>query len=274
MSKIALITGASSGIGKATAKKLLKDGFIVYAAARRLKMMDDLSELGAKVIKMDVTDDASMTLGVKRIIEEQGQIDVLINNAGYALHGAVEDVPIDEVKRQLNVNVVGPARLIQLCTPYMREKRYGKIINVSSVAGKIYSPIGAWYYASKHAIEGMSDCLRLELKPFNIDVIIIEPGLIKTDILGITVKNAAEYSAKGAYKKMAVLIGEVLESIEKYGSKPEVIANTISKAIKARKPKARYAKGRLSKISLFAFKWLPDKLFDYIYYKQYLKRSK
>src|SRR5512139_3357829 len=179
--RVALVTGGSSGIGECTVRELLDAGFTVYAVARRVERMQPLADAGAHVFAMDVTDDASMVSGVQRIIGEQGRIDVLVNNAGYGSYGAVEDVPIDEARRQFEVNVFGLARLTQLVTPHMREQGSGRIINISSIGGKFYEPFGAWYHATKFAVEGFSDSLRLELKPFGVDVVIIEPGPIITE---------------------------------------------------------------------------------------------
>jgi len=163
---VALVTGASSGIGKETVKKLLEAGYTVYAAARRVEKMNDLADLGASILKMDVTDRVSIEAGVTNILYGERSIDVLVNNAGYGSYGAIEDVPLEEVRRQFEVNIFGLARLTQLVLPGMREKRFGKIVNVSSMGGKIYTPFGGWYHATKHALEGLSDSLRLETAPF------------------------------------------------------------------------------------------------------------
>jgi NAD(P)-dependent dehydrogenase (short-subunit alcohol dehydrogenase family) len=179
--QVALVTGGSSGIGECTVLELLDAGYVVYTAARRVERMQPLADAGAHVFAMDVTDDASMVAGIERIIDEQGRIDVLVNNAGYGSYGAVEDVPIEEARRQFEVNVFGLARLIQLATPHMRAQRSGRIINISSIGGKFYEPFGGWYHATKFAVEGLSDSLRLELKPFGVDVVIIEPGPIITE---------------------------------------------------------------------------------------------
>ena len=185
--RVALVTGGSSGIGERTALRLREAGFEVYAVARRVERMQGLADAGVHVFAMDVTDDESMTTGVHRIIDEPGRIDVLVNNAGYGSYGAVEDVPIDEARRQFEVNVFGLARLTQLVTPAMRERaadplaQRARIVNISSIGGKFYEPLGAWYHATKFAVEGFSDSLRIELAPFGIDVVIIEPGPIRTE---------------------------------------------------------------------------------------------
>ena len=185
MKKTVLITGASSGIGKATTEKLLDDGYTVYASARSTDKLKYLKARGAEILELDVTQDESMKSGVDRIKSECGRLDILINNAGYGSYGALEDVPMEEARHQFEVNVFGLGRLTQLVLPQMREQSFGKIVNITSVGGKIYEPLGSWYHASKFAVEGLSDCLRLELQPFGIDVIIVEPGPIRTMITSI-----------------------------------------------------------------------------------------
>ena len=201
--RTALVTGASSGIGETTALRLLELGFTVYGAARRVERMSALADAGVKILKMDVTDDASMVSGIEQIIAETGRVDVLVNNAGYGSYGALEDVPMSEAKYQFEVNVFGLARLTQLVLPHMREQRSGHIVNVSSVGGKIYEPLGSWYHATKFAVEGLSDSLRLELKPFGIHVVVIEPGAIKTEWSGIAADGLVKTSGDTAYAEQA-----------------------------------------------------------------------
>ena len=196
--KVVLITGASSGIGKETAKLLVENGHIVYGAARRLDKMNDLKEAGIKLLEMDVTNDESMVNGIQKIMETEKRIDVLVNNAGYGSFGALEDVPISEAKYQFEVNIFGLARLTQLVLPYMRKKQSGKIVNISSMGGKFGEPHGAWYHATKFAVEGLSDSLRMELKQFKIDVVIIEPGAIKSEWGGIAKENLLKVSRNTA----------------------------------------------------------------------------
>lgn len=262
--KVVLVTGASSGIGKATAKKLLEDGLTVYVAARRIEKMQDLEEQGATAIQMDITVEEDIQNVVSTIKENEDRIDVLVNNAGYAIYGAVEDTSIEDARRQFEVNIFGLARLTQLVLPMMREQRSGKIINMSSMGGKIYTPLGAWYHASKHAMEGWSDCLRLELAPFGIDVIIIEPGIIETEFGDVMSGPMMERSGDTAYSEMAKSVSKASnESYEKGGgSPPSVIADVISKVIQSGNPKTRYAKGKLARPMIFMRKILPDKLFD------------
>lgn len=262
--KTALITGGSSGIGKETAKALLGAGFTVYAAARRVEKMNDLKELGAHTMHMDVTDEASMKDGVQSIVAAEGSIDILVNNAGYGSYGAVEDVPIEEARRQFEVNIFGLARLTQLVLPTMRENRYGKIVNISSMGGKIYTPFGAWYHATKHALEGLSDALRLETAPFGIDVIIVEPGGITTPWGEIAAENLRKTSGSGPYSEAANRTADDMEKRYTSGgmSPPSVVARTIRKAVTARRPKTRYAVGYGARPSIFIRKILSDRIFD------------
>jgi NAD(P)-dependent dehydrogenase (short-subunit alcohol dehydrogenase family) len=262
MKKVVLITGASSGIGKETVLLLLKKGFTVYAAARRLEMMDDIKKLGGKTIRMDVADDASMVAGVGIILSAEGRIDVLVNNAGYGSYGSIEDTPMSEAKYQFEVNVFGLARLSQLVIPHMRKQHFGKIINITSIAGKIAEPHGSWYHSSKFAVEGLSDCMRMELKQFGIDVILIEPGGIKTEWNNISRENLLKVSGQTVYKELAVKQVRMLKYFDDIGSKPIVIAKTICEAINAHWPKARYVAGRGSTTMLLLRKILPDKMFD------------
>jgi NAD(P)-dependent dehydrogenase (short-subunit alcohol dehydrogenase family) len=263
MKKVILITGASSGMGKEAAGLLAKDGFVVYGAARSLEKMQDLKEMGVKVLKMDVTNDASMIRGVKEIIQKEKRIDVLVNNAGYGSYGALEDVPISEARRQFDVNVFGMARLIQLVLPQMRKQGNGRIINISSMGGTFGEPNGSWYHATKYAVEGLSDSLRMELRQFGIDVIIIQPGAIKTEWNGIAREKLKEASGNSAYKKLAMGHVRMLEEIDrKRSSQPIVIAKVIEKAIVAQKPRTRYVAGSGAKLLMTLKKILPDKAFD------------
>jgi len=266
MSKIVLVTGASSGIGKATAKSLISKGYKVYVVARRLSKMDDLKGLGAIPVQMDITKEEDIQAVINQIETEAGGVDILINNAGFGMYGAMEDTSIDDARYQFEVNLFGLARLTQLVLPKMREKRSGKIINISSMGGKIYTPLGSWYHATKHALEGWSDCLRLELKEFNIDVVIIEPGAIKTEFGDVMMEPMLERSGNTAYSKLAHKLADVTKNAYEAdnGSEPGVIADLIFKAIESKKPKTRYAGGKLAKPLLFIRKWGSDRAFDWI----------
>ena len=257
-----LITGASSGIGKETAKRLVQEGYIVYAAARRVELMRDLEEMGAVALKMDVTSEEDVVAGVDRINAERGGTDILINNAGFGLYGAMEDITLDEVRYQFEVNLFGLARLTQLVLPHMREQGAGKIVNVSSVGGKIYTPLGSWYHATKHALEGWSDCLRFELNHFGIDVIIVQPGFIRTDFGDVALGPMLERSGESAYAGIVKRLMDRMGSFESGGSPPSVIADTIVKAIRAKRPKPRYASGQFAKPLLFLRRLISDRMFD------------
>ena len=260
----ALVTGASSGIGKETAKRLLEAGYTVYVAARRVEKMEDLAALGAVPVAMDVTKEEDVAAVVERIGNEQGGVEVLVNNAGFGLYGPVEEVSLDDARYQFEVNLFGLADLTRRVLPGMRERRSGKIVNVSSVGGKIYTPLGAWYHATKHALEGWSDCLRLELSPFGIDVIVIEPGMIRTEFVD-RLSDRFDVGPDSPYAGLARrLEAATRATYEKPGSSspPGVIGDLILKAVQTRKPKTRYAGGKLAKPLLFLRRWLPDRLFD------------
>ena len=272
--RVALVTGGSSGIGECTVRELLDAGYVVYTCARRVERMQPLSELGAHVFAMDVTDDASMVAGVQRIVDEQGRIDVLVNNAGYGSYGAVEDVPLEEARRQFDVNVFGLARLTQLVLPHMRAQKSGRIINISSIGGKFYEPFGAWYHATKFAVEGFSDSLRLELKPFGVDVVLIEPGPIITEWNEIARDSLLERSGSTDYGRYAKRAHKVLTEFDKPGraSKPEAVARKIRKAATTRRPAARYPVGRGARMITSSRDHLPDRVFDQVVSRMYGSR--
>jgi len=273
-SPVALVTGGSSGIGESTARALLAKGFVVYAVARRLDRMASLSDLGVQTHLMDVTDDASMVAGIDRIIDEQGRIDLLVNNAGYGSYGAVEDVPIDEARRQFEVNVFGLARLVQLVTPHMRAQGSGRIINISSIGGKFYEPFGAWYHATKFAVEGFSDSLRMELRPFGIQVVLIEPGPIRTEWNEIARDSLLEASGSTAYSAHARRAHEVLEEFDKpsRAATPDEVARKIVRAVTVRRPAARYPVGRGARVITTSRDLLPDRVFDAVVGRMYGSR--
>lgn len=261
--QVLLITGASSGLGKAFALRLLKEGHTVYGAARRVEKMKDIEQAGGRAIAMDVTDDAAMVDAVERIIGEQGRIDALINNAGYGVYGSVEETPIEEARRQFEVNLFGLGRLTQLVIPHMRKQGSGRIINISSMGGKMYLPLGAWYHATKHALEGWSDCLRLDLKAHGIDVVIIEPGVIRTEFEEVMVAPMIARSGSGPYGALTRQVAMATERNYKAGSSPDVIADLVSKAVNARRPRTRYAGGHLARPVMALRKWGGDRFFDW-----------
>jgi NAD(P)-dependent dehydrogenase (short-subunit alcohol dehydrogenase family) len=264
MDKTAFVTGASAGIGEATARALLAAGYRVFAGARRLDRMAGLAAAGATLLKLDLTDDVSIVAAVNTIKNEAGRIDVLVNNAGYGSYGALEDVPLDEGRRQFEVNVFGLARLCQLVLPTMRAQKSGKIVNVTSIGGKIWEPLGGWYHATKFAVEGLSDCLRVEVAPFGVDVIVIEPGAIRTEWAGIARDGLLQMSGGSAYAELAKRHARMLATADtsSLASPPEVVARTIVRAVTARRPKTRYATGGGARTILFLRKILPDRMFD------------
>ena len=265
MSKVILVTGASSGIGEATVLRLLKDGATVYAAARRVERMQSLQRAGARILALDLTDDASIVAAIDTITRESGRLNGLVNNAGYGSYGALEDVPLEEGRRQFEVNVFGLARLIQLATPLMRAQRSGTIVNITSIGGKMHEPLGSWYHATKYAVEGMSDCLRMELAPFGIDVVIVEPGAIKTEWTAIASQSLLKYSGNSAYAPYAKSHARMFAMADKEGgmaSPPSVVADTIARALAATRPKTRYATGSGARPILFLRRMLSDRSFD------------
>lgn len=264
--KVILITGASSGIGNDAAQTLAQQGHRVYAAARRVERMEPMKTVGVQVISMDVTDEASMQKGVESVIQAEGRIDVLINNAGYGYFGAIENVPMEEARKQLEVNVFGLARLTQLVLPYMRKQRSGRIINTSSIAGKMVFYMGGWYNVTKYSVEALSDALRMEMKPFGIDVVMIEPGAIKTDWGVIAARHLMESSVGTAYEQIGTQWAKNMDWFYKTNwlSSPKVVTKAICRAVNSRRPKARYCRGRISITGRVFHALLPARWWDAI----------
>ena len=226
--------------------------------------MEPLKAFGVQVLRMDVTDEASMKQGVEAIIQAEGCIDVLVNNAGYGFFGAIENVPIEEARKQLEVNVFGLARLTQLVLPYMRQQGRGRIINTSSIAGKMVFYLGGWYNVTKYAVEAFSDALRMEMKPYGIDVVMIEPGAIKTDWGVIAAKHLRESSAGTTYEETGTRWANSMDWFYRSNllSSPEVITKAISRAVNSRRPKARYCRGRFSISGSLAHALMPARWWD------------
>ncbi|CAG4989524.1 hypothetical protein DYBT9275_00308 [Dyadobacter sp. CECT 9275] len=262
MEKIVLVTGASTGIGKATAIYLAQNGYKVYGGARRLEKMEDLKGLGVKPVCLDVSSEESRVACIDQILREAGRIDILINNAGSGYYGSLEDMPIADAKYQMEVNVFGVARLIQLALPSMRKNHFGKIVNISSVGGKVTLPMGSWYHASKFAIEGLSDALRKEVKSFGIDVVVIEPGGTKSEMTGLGGAYMMAVSGNSPYGALAKGVDKMYAGIAKDAAEPIVIAKLIKKGIEAKNPKTRYVGASGAKLMLFFRKILSDKQFD------------
>lgn len=275
--KTILITGASSGIGKASAERLIAEGYTVYGGGRNLEGLQFLAELGGHVLQIEMTDYSTLENAVNTIISQQGRIDVLFNNAGFGLYGAVEDIPIEEAKRQFDVNLFGLAKLTQLVLPHMRKQQKGLIINTSSMGGKIYTPLGAWYHATKHALEGWSDCLRLDVAQFGINVVILEPGAIRTNFGNVMVSQLEKYVEKSAYSEMIKMVINASQNAYAEGSDasdPSVIADVVVKAVKSKNPKTRYVAGAFAKQLLLLRKFASDRQFDNGVMKTFSKNAK
>lgn len=264
--KVILITGASSGIGYSTAIYLAKEGHKVYTGARRMDKMESLKEYGITPVSLDVTDENSIDNALKLILDKENRIDALVNNAGYGSYGAIEDVPMEEARRQFEVNVFGLITLTKKVLPIMRKQHSGRIVNTSSMGGRLVSFMGGWYHATKYSVEALSDALRMETKQFGIDVVLIEPGGIKTDWGIIAAEHLEESSKGGAYEKIATKTAKGMK--KQYSgnmlSDPKVISKAISKAINKRKPKTRYLVGLMAKPLVFFHTILPARAFDWI----------
>lgn len=262
-SRVALVTGASSGIGEATAIALAEQGWVVVGAARRLDRLEPLRAKGVTPHVVDVADDASMVTLVEDVIAEHGRIDVLVNNAGYSVFGAVEDVPVDVARRQLEVNVLGLSRMSQLVLPHMRAAGSGRIINIASVAGHVSEPLGGWYHASKYAVEALSDAMRMELAPHGVRVSIIEPGAIRTEFGGIAADSLAEHSGSGAYAAQARRMATAHERMFGDGAADvSVVVDAITHAATATRPRARYQVPKSARAMVAATKVTPAVVMD------------
>lgn len=253
-SKVALVTGASAGIGKAIVRRLLADGWTVYGGARRVEQMADIRGEGAKVLALDVTDEASMQAAVQAILGAEGRIDALVNNAGYGSYGALEDVPMDEARRQFEVNVFGLVRLSQLVLPAMRAARAGTIVNISSMGGRIWMPIGGWYHATKHAVEVLSDAMRVETAPFGVKVVVVQPGAIESEWAAISAKNLVAASKDSVYRDQTDPMAALLSHYDNAAS-PDVVAHAVSRAVNSARPRRRYATPMDAKMLIF-LRWL------------------
>lgn len=259
-----LITGASTGIGFDTAKALALRGHTVFAAARSMDKLEKLRDFGIVPVELDVTKTESIQHAVQTVREEGGRIEVLINNAGYGSYGALEDVPLEEARRQFDVNVFGLVELTKQVLPIMREQGRGRIINTSSMGGKMVSYFGGWYHATKYAVEALSDALRMETAGHGIDVVLIEPGAIKTPWGAIAADNLEKASGAGAYAEEARRASKNMRAMYEGSmiSKPDVVVAAMVKAVEAKRPKPRYLIGFGAKPLVAAHAVLPDRLFD------------
>jgi len=273
MEKVAVVTGTSSGIGFETALTLAREGYYTYATMRDTTKSDRIKELGKKdnlkisVLELDVDDENSVKNAIRKILDQKQRIDVLVNNAGWGLWGCVEDVSVDEFKTQFDTNFFSIIRLIQEVGPTMRKQGSGKIINISSVAGRIGFPASPAYISSKFALEGLSECLRLEMAPFGVDVVIIEPGVIKTNFLN-PVKLSKKSESNTAYSDITTKVVSGIKMMAEMGTPPKEVADAVVKSIKDDKPLPRYIVGNDASMFLEAKKNKTD-----IEFENYLKKE-
>ena len=270
VSKAVLITGCSSGIGRATAERLAGVGWKVYATARQVEAIAPLEERGCELLPLDVTDEDSMRSAVDEVERQEGAVGVLVNNAGYSQSGAVEAVPTEKVRRQFETNVFGLARMCQLVLPGMRRQGYGRIVNVSSMGGKLTFPGAGYYHASKHAVEALSDALRFEVAGFGVRVAVIEPGLIRTSCaqaaVGSMDGSGGEHPYAGFDEGVARTTAENYDRgpISRLAGEPEAVAEAIERAISARSPRSRYAVTPSAHLFMGLRRLLPDRAWDAI----------
>jgi NAD(P)-dependent dehydrogenase (short-subunit alcohol dehydrogenase family) len=271
-SKAVLITGCSSGIGRATAELLAREGWTVYATARKPETLSDLERAGCRTLALDVTDEASMNAAVETVQAAEGAVGVLVNNAGYSQSGAVESVPMEQVRRQFETNVFGLIRMCQLVLPAMREQRWGRIVNLSSMGGRLTFPGGGMYHATKYAVEAISDALRFEVRGFGVEVIIVEPGLIVTSFGDTAADSVAD--AEGPYASFNRDVARATEQaykgpLAKLGGGPEVVAKTIVGALNAERPKTRYPVTASARIMMGQRRLMPDRVWDLLMRTQF-----
>jgi NAD(P)-dependent dehydrogenase (short-subunit alcohol dehydrogenase family) len=262
-----LITGCSSGIGHATAARLATKGWTVYATARNPDSLSELADQGCKTLALDVEDEESLKAAVAQVEEAEGAVGALVNNAGYSQSGAVESVPMDKVRKQFETNVFGLVRLTQLVLPGMRRQGSGRIVNLSSMGGKLVFPGGGFYHATKYAVEAISDALRYEVKGFGIDVVLIEPGLIVTNFGGTAAGSIDDGSGHSAYAEFNKAVGTATKGVyegpaARLGGPPEAVAKVIDKALSSRRPKPRYSVTPSAKLLLAQRRLLSDRMWD------------
>jgi NAD(P)-dependent dehydrogenase (short-subunit alcohol dehydrogenase family) len=272
-SRAVLITGCSTGIGRATAERLAADGWNVHATARRPESIEDLKGRGCKTHALDVTDERSMESAVEEVGKD-GAIGALVNNAGYSQSGAIETIPMDSVRRQFETNVFGLMRMCQLVLPSMRAAGSGRIVNLSSMGGKLTFPGGGVYHATKHAVEALSDALRFEVSGFGIDVVVIEPGLIVTEFGETAAGSIADVEDHGPYAKFNSDVAKVTANaysgpLARFGAGPEAVAGKIAKALSAGRPSTRYTVTPSAKVMLGVRRALTDRMWDRLVRSQY-----
>ncbi len=273
-SKAVLITGCSSGIGHATAHRLASEGWTVYATARRPDTLSDLEAAGCKTLPLDVTDEASMSAAVNAVIAAEGAVGVLINNAGYSQSGAVESVPLDQVRRQFETNVFGLIRMCQLVLPGMRDQHWGRIVNLSSMGGRLTFPGSGLYHGSKYAVEAISDALRFEVQGFGVEVIVIEPGLIVTNFGETAAGSVGDWDGAGPYADFNRDVARAIEDVyhgplAKLGSGPDAVAKAIAGALNSEHPKTRYPVTASAHLMINQRRLMPDRLWDRVMRTQF-----
>ena len=265
-SRPVLITGCSTGIGRATAERLAEDGYNVHATARRLESIEDLGSRGMKTHALDVTDEGSMEAAVAEV-EKDGPIGALINNAGYSQSGAIETIPMSSVRKQFETNVFGLIRMCQLVLPSMRKEGSGRIVNMSSMGGKLTFPGGGIYHATKHAVEALSDALRFEVRGFGIDVVVIEPGLIVTEFGETAAASVDDVEEHGPYAHFNATVAKATAEaytgpMARLGAGPEAVAQKIAKAISANRPKTRYKVTASARMMMGTRRLVTDRMWD------------
>ena len=262
-----MITGCSSGIGWATAERLARRGWTVYATARNVEAIAPLEERGCRLLPLDVTDEESMKSAVEGVERAEGAVGVLINNAGYSQSGAVEEVPMEKVRRQFETNVFGLSRMCQLVLPGMRGQGFGRIVNLSSMGGRLTFPGGGYYHATKHAVEAISDALRFEVRGFGVEVVVIEPGLIRTGFAETAVDSMGE-DGSGPYAGFDTGVARTTRGnyergpLARLGGGPETVAETMERAISAARPRTRYTVTPSAKLLILGRRLLPDRVWD------------
>jgi NADP-dependent 3-hydroxy acid dehydrogenase YdfG len=262
-----IITGCSSGIGQATAARLAASGWNVYATARKPETLAALEDAGCHAMALDVTDEASMVAAVDAVTAEAGRIDALVNNAGYSLSGASETLDLADVRRQFETNVFGLLRLTQLVLPTMRVQGDGRVVNISSMGGKLVFPGGGAYHATKFAVEAFSDAMRFEVAGFGVKVIIVEPGLITTNFDQAAVASMDLDGDTGPYAEFNRTVASATEDVyrgpmKRMGGPPEAVAKVIEKALTARRPRTRYTVTPSATMSIMSRRMMPDRLWD------------
>jgi NADP-dependent 3-hydroxy acid dehydrogenase YdfG len=275
VTKAVLITGCSTGIGRATAEHLAQRGHTVYATARRPESIENLKDKGCRTLPLDVTDEASMEAAVRNVEEAEGAVGTLVNNAGYSQSGAIESIPLESIRDQFETNVFGLIRMCQLVLPGMRRQGHGRIVNVSSMGGKLVFPGGGIYHGTKFAVEAISDALRFEVQGFGVDVVVIEPGLIKTDFAHAAVGSMNDVESDGGpYADFNAAVAAETAGIyegplARLGAGPEAVARVIEKAITRRRPKTRYPVTASARLALTQRRLLTDRMWDRVVGSQF-----